>query len=415
MNALATNIISLFQNADFISEIYSHIQRAAILANDALKMIYDDPKNDTTVHLLPFEEVGTRTTLRPTSINTTDIKIDYDAKDMILVGGAALKIYDLQFSRLSRRANTASLENFINKTTSDIDIVWWPRIYKSPDHVASNNLVVITSPIIQTFAKIFVTKLNTIFQYSEVQSGIKNVMRVVGNIEFNATSVTFLPAGVQTISIHIRDATVFKDWYKLCDISIHDEINSQKNTMFGEKINTIQRMKIDPMYSLNPTHIKHKYTIIHLPGIHEFFMQQLLALRNLLNYEDPIIRKKSIVNYKRIEFLLNIINTNKSSTNVNILDSLSLSRYSAYNIDINNYFISLILNALYPVCETLYKTHKHDETITYICNDLAKYKDKDLTIQTIEIKAPNLNKKNRRTQKNRARKHLQFTKKIKSN
>ena len=58
---------------------------------------------------------------------STQFQINYDANDIMIVGGAALNVYDYILRELKERKEISTLETYIKKKTSDVDIVWWPR------------------------------------------------------------------------------------------------------------------------------------------------------------------------------------------------------------------------------------------------------------------------------------------------
>jgi hypothetical protein len=247
-------------------------------------------------------------------IKTNKYSIEYDANDIMIVGGSALNIYDYLLKEFKGKRGIAAMEEYIKKKTSDIDIVWWPRppIRVDNNTIVTDEIIVSTSDAIINLVKVFKEELENEFKKEDIKTKIKTQIEpyVYNTINLNDSNLEIvvnyfqtIPAGVHNINInfHINNHIV-----KISDISIHDNGSSQLFDNNGNIINDLRSMYVDPVYcypiqGYDNTISKFKINNIKvgLPNIYSFIKQQLLAFDNLMRTEQI----KSIINYKRVEYI----------------------------------------------------------------------------------------------------------------
>jgi hypothetical protein len=391
-------IRKLFNSGSIISELYTCVREAGELSSDMLLKKYKSYNSNTAVHLLNVKSMGRRYPRDQMyeERNTKKIRIEYNPDDIVLVGGAALKIYDMEiFSKLKHRSTINTLENFINKTTSDIDIVWWPRLINNLDQ---SKLVNISSPIISVFVNDFVEQLNTILSDTKIEklsdtihTNITNVTNITNRknktnkVSFSVIKTIFQPAGVYNIVINLNYGDSITN-YKICEIAIHDTINGQEYDINYNRINTIEHMSYDPsyvttnitsynfdlllselntrtttatteinqllyLYLFKKIKIKIDGTDIFLPNIIQFYFQQLLAFNNFTEKHN----NKIFVIYNRLFFILKMfaISDIVNSANIDVLNML----ISGSQFKLNEKGIDIIYQYLYKSYDKMLKRH----------------------------------------------------------
>jgi hypothetical protein len=364
---MSANEISskLLKNVNLISIIYDIIKNAGIEATN--NSIVKSKQSDTCI--IKANQPGIT---RFSGCTTSKVySIEYDANDLVIVGGAALNLYDFKLNEFKERHKMSGLESFVKKMTSDIDIVWWPRSILGKN--VSNNIITSQSPAIQTLASVFADILQQKFNenLSELTKFISDLKSIL--VEKFETK----PAGVININISFEVNNI---WIKMCDILVHDSGASQRYDIYGREITTLLPMTEDVMY-INPLPGQQnsvRYLIINdtdtaVPNILLFVRQQMLAFSNLIRQLNP----KSLVNYKRVEFIKYLLshfteNANNignlgevfSTNNINYTLQVinEINKIVDENIIINKEFISqLCFNQTIPNKEKMELCKRTDE------------------------------------------------------
>jgi hypothetical protein len=243
--------------------------------------------------------------------HSSEYSIEYNPSDIIIVGGAALNIYDYLLRDLKERRGIKTLENYLKKKTSDIDIIWWPR----PS--TNKEIIVSSSKAIENLVYIFKEELvkNFAAKKDELHIKLKPYIKDI-TLDINVKSFHTWKAGVWSINIEF---IVGKKILKICDISVHDSGSSQLYNLEGYTINDLRFMTEDPIYCDPRQGLNNSisYLIINdiyvaVPVIQSFIQQQMFAFDNLLRNN----QEKAFIHYKRVEFIKNILQ-NIIITNLN--------------------------------------------------------------------------------------------------
>ncbi len=321
MNAEDLLSSKILSNKDILIDLYSVVRQAAIDATTSPEVI----TQSNNVCLLPLnEERVTRITYSKHCIDSRDANVTYLPDALTVIGGAALNYYDFDLQEFKARRDIPELKDFIKKSTSDLDMVWWPQyIIKNPE---LNNMCAISQSIaIETLAKIFTLKLQERFdeqkqKNTKMMSGIKDILEDPQTYVSASVRPVF-PAGVWTVSCSfIANRTS----YKIIDIAIHDTASSQKLNKYGALMNKLEPMGNDPVYTtLQPntsktiTQLDFETNKVSVCNISEFINQQLFAF-SLLVKEVGTRGLKSLINYKRIVYIIELLNNIQSNNSRNI-------------------------------------------------------------------------------------------------
>jgi hypothetical protein len=229
----------------------------------------------------------------------------YHPDDLTIVGGMAFAQYDNAISDIKKTRSLGPLQKYLSKNTSDIDMVWWPRIL---DNMPGSNeeIVVISSPAIKKHVEQFKNNVQSIFQDAKYVDLIKQFIPNLKLLEIEVAQTLTVQAGVIHIVIYFN-ITYNNDArakLEMCDISIHDGGSSQ--IQLGPQGRPILvPMETDPMY-VSQTHHQIKTLPItpeirvNVPIMLKLIDQQLLAFSNLL--EKKV--EKCLINYNRIRYIL---------------------------------------------------------------------------------------------------------------
>jgi hypothetical protein len=298
--AISSTILS--EDVSIIADIYNIIKMAGLEASTDPEVI----AVNKDVRVIPANKPGeNRKSVEAKQVRGT-YEITYDANDITIVGGGALNIYDYKLKALKERRELASLEEYIKKKTSDIDIVWWPRTK------TTNPIITTRSEAIIKLVLAFKTKLITKFE--EKKKALESRIRPFITNATNADNLTILfemipvyPAGVFNINIMFQMKGVN---LKMCDVIVHDSGASQRFDRDGKEITDVRFMESDPMYSFpNPgkynslTYLNVNGIDIAVPNIKTLIKQQIFAFENILRAK----MIKSFINYKRIQFIKKLL------------------------------------------------------------------------------------------------------------
>lgn len=228
--------------------------------------------------------------------------IKYDANDIVIVGGAALNIYDYLLRELKARRDIAALEEYLKKKTSDIDIVWWPR------DPTEKEIIISSSDAIEAMAIAFKQELVKLFdeKREELEAKLKPYIGDA-KLSINVKLLHMWAVGVWSINIEF---VVGDKVLKICDISLHDSGSSQLIDKDGRPITDLSFMTSDPIYSSprqgqsnSISYLNVDGVDIGVPSIESFVKQQMLAFNNLIRRKED----KAFINYKRVEFIKKLL------------------------------------------------------------------------------------------------------------
>lgn len=304
MNQVETKQLSsiLLTNLHLTTSIYVLVKRAA-------KSVYDDPRtkrNQTYAY-----PIGTLATNRQhVRAITTHYRMEYHPDDIVVVGGMAMALYDT----LQHNGTYGIQSSPYMSHTSDIDMVWYPRIMDNEPSIPYDVLT-IRSPAMEEhvlrFEEIMKQAIQDLF-IMNITYIIKNTIPYVETVQLTVEkSDAGLLAGAHKILIFCTltyiDHTT--NTFELCDISIHDGGSSQiTRNEDGSPI--LVPMYYDPMYCSPLCQLIMIHTPLHIgitvPNIVSMIKQQLLAFHNLLHKSSD----KCIIYYKRIRYLQMIITRN---------------------------------------------------------------------------------------------------------
>jgi hypothetical protein len=394
--------------------LYNSVRDAGIITSANYK------SHENTLHLLDLDSSAKRypRNQEPQIYNDNTIIVEYDPTNIVIVGSSVLKIYNELF--FSYYSHYSEMEEYINRTTHDLDIVWWPTVTIN-DKSLQYKLVKITSPAIASFVDDFLENLKNSITVPEKLLAIRKILGDTHDVYFTFEKTLFEPAGTYNITLLMSYGE--KVNYKICDIAVHDGINSQQYDIYGNYISVIKPMSFDPSYviekkvyisnnlftAFNKIHIREKDSNIYLPNAIQYFFQQLLAFNNFIRTSNM----KLFTIYGRLQFIVEMLTLIKTQSNVyytNFLlgflteeDDIRMIthtlNYYVRNKIIENYDllnklcptiknVSMVADAK-PLCNTL-KSY----TIVHPGESLLLYKNNSNTVQSKKVKE-------RRTRKTR--------------
>uniref|UniRef100_A0A6C0DTP6 Uncharacterized protein n=1 Tax=viral metagenome TaxID=1070528 RepID=A0A6C0DTP6_9ZZZZ len=381
MNANELISSKILSDVEIIADIYKIIKDAGLEATKN-KEVVSLQKEVCTIQ--PNKPGITR--FSPCVASTHRYLIKYDANDIMIVGGAALNVYDYKLRALKERRGLGALEDYIKKKTSDIDIVWWPRNASNTEIIISKSTAIIE--LVRVFEVELQEKLNKASK--ELELKIKPYITNASNadeLKIYVNSFQTRPAGVFniTITFQIKNKSL-----KICDISVHDSGAAQKLDENGHQINYLQVMSKDPMYC-NPTPGSTnsiKYLTVNgidiaVPNIESFVKQQMLAFDNLIRLNEV----KGFINYKRVEFIkqllssFNLNNRNNSNDLLEVFGTDSRAYPSKITGVINSRVVESIKKLYTPILSLCKTTNTSSDTIIKKLCDAAEAVHIDLLME----------------------------------
>jgi hypothetical protein len=256
--------------------------------------------------------VGTEAKARFKSCADAESKrylVGYHPFDITVVGGMAVSFYDAAIASVKAGRKLKPLKEYLSRNTTDMDIIWWPRIIDFQPNMPEE-VITINSPGIREHVGRFEAALNTIFheeKYVEMLSDqVFKILPNVKSVDINVSqSDKGLNAGVMKVVVYFTltfaDDTAMT--IEMCDISIHDGGSSQI-TLGRTSQPVLVPMTNDPVYINFNTDIKVipfvGGIVVNLPLLMTLVKQQLFAFSNLLNQ----MSEKCIINYYRIRYFL---------------------------------------------------------------------------------------------------------------
>lgn len=314
-------------------------------------------------------------------IKSDKYQISYNENDIMILGGAALNIYDYLLRDYKDKRGIAAMEQYIKKKTSDIDITWWPRLVSkisSPSVHIEDEIVVSSSYAIEILVREFKSELEKQFTNKDnielVKSYIKQHITNISNddkVNVRIEWIPIYPAGVHKLEISfiVKGIDI-----NLVDISIHDSGASQRFDLDGKEIIALYPMTKDPVYcspfnidkpTINSIHAfpiqinNNTSIIVKIPSIYSFVEQQMFAFDNLIRLGEL----KGFINLKRVEYIRLLLekwqNENEDykyiiGTNINAA-LLHLNEREGYSL--NKYKHKRIeeLNKLYNEFDRIYQ------------------------------------------------------------
>jgi hypothetical protein len=299
-------VSQLLLKKDLIRILYLFIQIAAVDAT-ARESVTENSQNTCAY------PIGASASSRTDECSVTDrYRVIYHPEDILIVGGVAISLYDEAISGIkSQYHNTSTLQRYVEKDTTDIDMIWWPRIEDTTPHL-EKNVVTINSIAISSLIAAYVGTLKSKFTDNSIIDIIK---MSIPNLQPDITLVRIeveesaigIAAGVKKILIYFiitipENQTEIK--LEICDISIHDGASSQieVDPIHRKKL-ILKPMEFDPIYC-DPYTQKVAFPIfnekkLYMPNIKSIINQQLFAFKRLLDAG----KHKCIINYKRIRYL----------------------------------------------------------------------------------------------------------------
>jgi hypothetical protein len=326
IDLLSSKILS---NKDILIELYSIIKQAAI--NTSLDENVISQKNNICVLPLNKHDV-----IRVTQkcIDSRGGEVIYNPDALTIIGGAALNLYEFELDEFKIRHGIPELKDFTKKSTSDLDMVWWPE-FNIIDPELNNMCAVSQSIAIETVAKTFTTKINNIFQEDTASNVLKNISSILGDTTYMSAVVRpIFPAGVWNIQCAFISNGVS---YKIIDIAIHDTASGQRQNEYGYNIKSLLPMSSDPVYATlkGNTDATIKELIFNdkkvaVCNIQQFIRQQNFAF--LLLVKEPTSQRaaKGFINYKRIIYIIELLNSvnRNNSLNISVLQNIfNISTY----------------------------------------------------------------------------------------
>jgi hypothetical protein len=279
-------------------------------------------------------------------IKSNNYIIKYDENDIMILGGAALNVYDYLLKDFKHRRGIAAMEEYIKKKTSDIDIAWWPKLtanISNPTKQINDEIVVSSSTAINELVNEFKRELELEFGKKEILDTIKEQIKLYTNnvsdneLKFYIKHLHIYQAGVHKLEVifSIKNYSI-----NLVDISIHDGGASQRYDSEGNEITDLLPMFMDPVYctskqsELNsiisfPVKVKNTDVTIRIPSIYSFIKQQLFAFDNLTRLKNEKSKEKATINLKRVEYIKTLLQNSKEE-NENALKILDVSPFRRY-------------------------------------------------------------------------------------
>ena len=302
MNQVDTKKLSseLLTNLNVTSCVY-------LLVKSAAKRIHDKMTKRNQTCAYPIGSFATNR--QQVCAISLRYQMEYHPDDLIVVGGIAMALYDVSMQD-SRQAY--GIPSYLRRNTSDIDIVWYPRIIDN-EPSTSYEVLTIRSPAMEEHVVRLEEAMKQILQEKSIYMNnivynIKNTIPHIVSVRLTVGhSDAGLLAGVHKILIFCTlmytDHTTIT--FELCDLSIHDGGSSQI-THHEDGSRILVPMYHDPMYC-SPFEITTIYTPyyvgIGVPNLISMMKQQLLAFHNLLHKSSD----KCIIYYRRVRYLQIII------------------------------------------------------------------------------------------------------------
>lgn len=289
----------------------------------------------TTTFLLPSSQLRDKQYDTRVAEQSKDYTVRYEPQDITVVGGAALNIYDATLHPFKMRHHIGQLEQYIKKTTADMDMVWWPTITSKFEE---NWIVVSSSPAIQLAVTMFEKELTSYLNAPAISNAFIAMfgptLYEYGQLTECTVEVENLPeplAGISNISLSFHLSFNGGEpiiLYKLCEIAIHDGGASQRYDEKGQEIKTLQPMQQDPVYCteeentapliFKKSKIPKSTDAILVPSMLPFIKQQVFAFGNHIRSDKKDAAVKAFVHYKRIMYLRTLLNTFDLSAHSNV-------------------------------------------------------------------------------------------------
>ena len=395
--------VDIVNDPDIVLYFYEIMQSAAKHA--AVDKIKDTNKYDV---LYDVVELGKERQLRSVNNNnskfrTLDLFVEYRPKDIYVYGGCALTLYDIALRGLKRKHGLNALEMRVRRKTTDIDLVWFPRV---PDVlVGTGHMVTSQSPAIKAMVSRLETYLkeNKSLYQRKLQGlfhdklGDRYTIDSVDHFEVEHTHT--IEAGVHNITIKCRVNGIA---LKLCEMSIHDSGSSQKYNENHERIPFLQPMTEDPAYcppnELVQVHIHDK--VILVPNLVLYCKQQLFIMGNKLRSEDfrtpyeiALDNEKALGSFYRVAFVLYLLESLKQNQR-NVSERMNVENVGR-TIDEIHEMVNYIKSVFRKEIQSLCSMEMNDEVRMLICGPLKQIKGLPSYLMTSRSKAAILKKQHR--------------------
>ena len=329
-------VAELVSHPTIIAYIYEMVHLAGIKAVYDLE-VHPVPYSSAPYLTLPVDQPGIiRTTHVPTASNRP---IEYHPDDLCVYGGAALTLYDDALRGLKRKHGVKSLEHYLRKRTTDIDMVWWPRTNQA------NVVVVSQSPAIIKLVEKFTYELQSVCEQQQptllslFQDTLQatHTVRTLSNLVVTREHV--VPAGVHKVKF---TCTLDGTPMELCEISVHDTGSSQLFDEAHQRINGLQPMIDDPAYCHSRADGTNQSRVIlsvrdidiPVPNLKLYVKQQLFAFTNLIHIDGG--DQKALTSFRRAVLLKNLLDsfTQQSVNKRNISEKINIHDVAEVKNDI---------------------------------------------------------------------------------
>ena len=355
MDAQKEIVAELVSNVGIIAHIYEMVHLAGIKATYQMEVQRISYPSSPYV-VLPIDEVGvTRVTRLP---EPTNQRIEYHPDDICVYGGAALTLYDHALRGLKRKHNIKSLEHYLRKKTTDIDMIWWPRSQRS------NVVFTSQSPAIIELVERFAHELHGICE--QQQSSLLSLFQDTLHATYAVHTLTDLviahnhviPAGVHKVKFMCKLDNIP---IELCEISIHDTGSSQLFNEEHQQINVLQPMIDDPTYCHSRADGTNQARVIlsvndidiPVPNLKLYVKQQIFAFINLLHVDGG--NQKALISFRRAILLKDLLDsfTQQSVNKRNIGEQINIRNAAQVKDDLVEMIESvkqLFYGRIQPLC-----------------------------------------------------------------
>jgi len=373
----------IIKKPEIVLEFYDIMKSAA---KSAVKTItYIASTHNMGYDLVSIGDKGTRVSLESGKSRqpnySTNYTLEYHSEDIYVYGGSALTLYDVALRGLKEKSNLNALEKRVLKSTTDIDLVWFPRVPKSKKIATSQSLPI---EALADECKIYLERIVANRQKAfegliREQLQDRRTIKSVNNFTVNHTHIKI--AGVHSIklSCDVNGITL-----QLCEMSIHDSGSSQLFDENHKVITYLRPMTEDPIYC-PPSELVHldiHDKIILVPNLALYCKQQLFTFGNMLKQHNY---QKALSSFYRVAFILYLLHSlNQNQQNGNERMQFKKQRNIKERIDVENVgytineihiMINHVKRIFHKEIQSICSTRKNDEAHMLLCGPLLQIRD----------------------------------------
>ena len=376
--------VDIVNDPDIVLYFYEIMQSAAKHAVDRNE-IDDFNQYDVLYDVLELGKKGQFRVVKNNNnskFRTLDYFVEYKPADIYVYGGCALTLYDVALRGPKKERGLNALEMRVRKKTTDIDLVWFPRVPEVL--VGLGHMVTSTSPAI----RMMVSRLQKYLtkNQSRYQRELKNLLQqklvdrhTIHSVkDFTVKHTHIIKAGVHSIEIScdVNGMTL-----KLCEISIHDSGSSQQYNENHERIPFLQHMTEDPVYCSPKELIDvsiHEHTV-RVPNIVLYCKQQLFIVGNKLRSDDfrtpnqiALDYKKALVSFYRVAFVLYLLESLRQNQR-NVSERIHVDNIG-HTVDTIHEMINHMKRVFHKEIQSLCSMEMNDEVRMLLCGPLKQIK-----------------------------------------